>query len=155
MRSDNINASHSFQWLKHSLHSESENSVFAVQDQVLCTRVYQSRIMRLPVPSLLCRFCFEHEETIQHVLAGCPILAKTSYIQRHNMIASVVHWHLCRTVSFPLSANSWFSHQPLPVVENNDAKILWDFGIFTNIRIPNNRPDIVLFLKKNPLYIVC
>ena len=91
IRSDNIIASHSFQWLKHSLHSESESSVFAVQDQVLCTRVYQSKIMRLPVPSLLCmcQFYFEHEETIRHVLAGCPILAKTSYIQCHNMIASV------------------------------------------------------------------
>jgi len=36
----------------------------------------------------------------------------------------------------------------LPVVENDDAKILWDFRILTNIRIPNNRPGIVIFFKK-------
>ena len=128
MRSDTIDASLSFRWLKHSLHSESESSIFAVQDQVLCTRVYQSKIMKLPVPSLLCRICFEHEETIQHVLAGCSVLAKTSYIQHHNMVARVVHWHLCKSFSIPLYANSWFSHQPLPVVENDDVKILWVSG---------------------------
>jgi len=34
------------------------------------------------------------------------------------------------------------------VVENDDAKVLWDFGIFTNIRIQSNRPDVVVFTKK-------
>ena len=147
IRSDNVHATRSFYWLKYSLHSESESSIFAVQDQVLCTRVYQAKIMRSPVPSLLCRLCHEHEETIQHVLAGCPVLASTSYLHRHNMVARVVHWHLCKTFDFPLSANSWFSHQPLPVIENDDVKILWDFGLSTHMQVSCNRPDIVVFLK--------
>ena len=111
-----------------SLHGESESSIFAIQDQVICTRVCQAKIIRSTVPSLLCRLCHEHEETIQHVLAGCPILAATSYIERHNMVARVVHLHLCRNFSLPLSSGTWFSHEPLSVIENDVVKILWDFG---------------------------
>jgi len=59
------------------------------------------------------------------------------------MIAQVVHWHLCKFFHLSLSSNSW----PLPVVENEIVKVLWDFGSFTNIRISNNRPDIVVFMK--------
>ena len=147
-RSENINASRSFLWLKHSLHSESESSIFAIQDQVICTRVYQAKIIRSTVPSLLCRLCSGHEETIQHVLAGCPVLASTGYIEHHNMIARVVYWHLCKFFNLPLSSDTWFSHEPLPVAENDVARVLWDFGLFTNIRIANNRPDIVVFMKQ-------
>jgi len=97
---------------------------------------------------LLCRLCHEHEETIQHILAGCPVLASTGYIERHNMVAQVVHWHLCKSFSLPLSSGTWFTYVPLPVVENDAVKILWDFGLFTDIRILKNRPDIVVFLKQ-------
>ena len=44
-RSDAVNTVQSFQWLRGSLHSESESTILAVQDQVLCTRVYQAKIM--------------------------------------------------------------------------------------------------------------
>ena len=118
MKSDSINTSRSFQWLKYLLHSESESSIFAIQDQVICTRVYQAKIIRSVVPSLLCRFCSEHEETIQHVLAGCPGLASTSYIEHQTMVARVVHWNLCNFFNLPLLANTWFCHRPLPVNEN-------------------------------------
>jgi len=144
MRSDNINAGHSFLWLKHS---ESESSIFAILDQVICTKVYLAKIIRSSVLSLMSRFCFEQEETIQHVLAGCPVLPLTSYIDCHNWIARVVHRHLCKLFDLPLSSDIWFSHKPLPVMENDLVKILWDFGLFTNIRIPNNIPDIVIFMK--------
>jgi len=35
----------SFQWLQQSLHSESESTLFAIHNQVICTRVYQTKIM--------------------------------------------------------------------------------------------------------------
>jgi len=54
---------------------------------VICTRVHQVKIIRSTLPSLVCRLCHEYEETIQHALAGCPILATTGYIERHNMVA--------------------------------------------------------------------
>jgi len=86
LQSSNVNALRSFQWLQCSLHSESESSVFAEQDQVLSTRVYQAKIMHISVQSILYHLCGEQEETIQHVLCGCPVLAPTGYLRRHDMV---------------------------------------------------------------------
>ena len=80
-------------------------------------------------------------------MAACPVLVSSGYIERHNMVARVMHWHLCKFFNVPLSSNIWFSHDPLPVVENKAVKMLWNFGVFTNIRISNNRTDIVVFMK--------
>ena len=122
IRSVDINIDWSFRWLNRSLHSESESAIFAIQDQVISTRVYQAKIIRSRIPSVLCRFCGDQEETIQHVLAGCSILAPTCYLNRHNLVAKVLHFHLCKSFHFPVLSNSWFTHHPLPVVENNKIK---------------------------------
>ena len=31
-----------------------------------------------------CRLCKEQRETVQHLLAGCKILANSEYLARHN-----------------------------------------------------------------------
>jgi len=144
--SADVDTSRSFHWLGQSVHSETESTTLAVQDQVLSTRVYKAKIMKLAVPTIMCRLCFQHEETIQHLLAGCPVLAPSSYLSRHNMVARALHWHLCSTFGLHAAA-SWHSHEPLPVVENVQVKILWDFGIHTLSLVGSNRPDIVVFLK--------
>ena len=101
--------------------------------------------MRISVQSILCCLCQEHEESIQHLLSGCPVLASTSYLHRHNMVARV---HLSKCFKVPLSAKYWYDHQPLLVVENSSVKILWDFSLQTDIHVSSNRPDIVLVLKQ-------
>jgi len=56
-------------------------------------------------------------------------------------------WEGCCTCT-SVSILSCHCLQPLPVTENNAAKILWDFGLHTHIHVSSNRPDIVLFLKR-------
>ncbi|XP_065896282.1 uncharacterized protein [Dysidea avara] len=63
------------------------------------------------------------------------------------MVAQALHWHLCSVFGLPAAA-SWHSHEPLPVVENEQAKTLWDFSIQTLTTVGSNRPDIVVFLKE-------
>ena len=36
------------------------------------------------------------EETIDHLISGCPELAKTEYIHRHNKAAAHMHWKICQ-----------------------------------------------------------
>ena len=36
------------------------------------------------------------EETIDHLVSGCPELAKTEYIHRHNKAAAHMHWKICQ-----------------------------------------------------------
>jgi len=64
------------------------------------------------------------------------------------MMARVLYLHLSRHFKLQISAKSWYDHQPLPVVENDVAKILWDFGLYTSAHLLSNRPDIALFLKE-------
>ena len=98
--------------------------------------------MHKSVPSLLCRVCGIAEETIVHLLAGCPLLATTEYFYRHNLMAAVIHWHLMKVYSFQTSGRSWCTHKPPPVLESSAAKILWDFGLTTHQKHASNRPDI-------------
>jgi len=53
-----VDMDRSFQWLRQSLHSESESMLFTIQDQVICTRVYQTKIMG----SQVCHLYNEQEE---------------------------------------------------------------------------------------------
>ena len=64
------------------------------------------------------------------------------------MVGRVLHLHLSKSFKLPISAKCWYDHQPLPVVENEVAKVLWDFGLYTDVHVSSNWPDIVLFLKK-------
>ena len=65
------------------------------------------------------------------------------------MVAKVVHWHLCVTFRISLGATRWQDHHPLPVVENDEVKLLWDFGMITDLTVCHNLPDIIMFLKRD------
>ena len=145
LQSDSVDASGSSKWLQQHLHSESESTVLAIQDQVIAIRVYEGKIMNKSIPSLLCRVYGQAEETILHLLSSCPSLAASTYLYCHNLVAGVLHWHLSKMYLFPLRATSWFTHKPQPVVENSNAKLLWDFSLVSASHHPSNRPDIVLF----------
>jgi len=84
----------------------------------------------------------------------CLQLAASAYLYRHNLVAGVIHWHLSKGFSLPLSMSSWFHHHPSPVIENSLAKILRDFSLTLEFHHLSNRPDSVVFdyEKKN---IVC
>ena len=62
------------------------------------------------------------------------------------MVAKLVHWHLCK---IHLNVTSWLNHQPLLVVENDEIKLFWDFGMVTDHMICHNRPDINVILQSS------
>jgi len=101
--------------------------------------------MKKTIPSILCRMCGQGEETILHLLSACPAQAGTTYVHRHNLVARVMHWHLCKHFSLPFAARSWFSHNPPPVCENSTVKLLWDFHLQSSSHHASNRLDSVLF----------
>ena len=42
-------------------------------------------------------------------------------------------------------------HNPAPVLENNQHKLLWDFDIHTDHLISARRPDLIIIDKKREL----
>ena len=130
-------------WMKSAgLKSETEGFIIAAQDQSLNTNVYKSKIIK-DQSSSLCRLCHKFDESIDHLTAGCPVLAKTEYIHRHDRIGSYVHWKLCNYYNIQ-TTEKWYEHKPMTVQENENVSILWDMPIHTDRQINANRPDIVI-----------
>ena len=89
----------------------------------------------------------EFEETIDHILAGCPVLAQSDYIQRHDRAAGYINWKILQYYHFP-AADNWYDHKPDTVTENEGATILWDMPVSTDSQINAIRPDIIVKDKK-------
>ena len=142
-----IDGESTFSWLKSSgLKAETEGFIFAAQDQSLKTKNYIANIMKAGTDAT-CRFCGIHKETIDHLISACPVLAREEYLARHNRVAQYVHWRICKSFSIEVG-DKWYEHETPPVVENDQATILWDFTIHTDRTIRANRPDIVVRDKK-------
>ena len=131
------------QWLSSSgLKAETEGFIIAAQDQSLNTRNYQANILKSNC-NPKCRLCDDKLETIDHIVAGCSVLAGTEYKTRHDRIGQYLHWTICRHYGVPYAQN-WYEHNPEPVTEGDQVTILWDFPIHTDRTIKANRPDIVV-----------
>ena len=136
-------------WLKAAgLKPETESFIIAAQDQSLPTRWYQKNILEKPDVDPKCRLCGRFDETNDHLVSGCPELAKTEYIHRHNKAAAHMHWKICKEFGIEVKER-WYEHEPKTVTENDSVTILWDMPIHTDRTIAANRPDIVLKNKKD------
>ena len=96
----------------------------ALQEQAVSTNVIKCNIYHLPV-SPSCHLCHSHDETVDHLLSGCPFLVQIQYKLHHDKVAAFIHWHLARNTGFEVCNNWW---------EHISAKILWSphvnfFGI--------------------------
>ena len=130
-------------WLKSAgLKAETEGLIVAAQDQSLATRAYHKYIIKDGTPSE-CRMCGQFDETVDHIVSGCPNLARNEYIQRHNKIAAALHWTICRHFNIE-TTDKWYEHTPNTVMGNDSVSILWDMPIITDREIRANRPDIVI-----------
>ena len=136
------------QWLRSvGLKAETEGFIMAAQDQSLFTRNYQARIIKNGADPK-CRMCDQYDETIDHLVSGCPIIRPTEYKNRHDRVGHYIHWKICQHFNVKCEKN-WYEHKPKPVVETKNATILWDFAIHTDRKIDANKPDITIKDHKN------
>ena len=75
-------------WLKFK--PQAEKLITAAQDQALLTLAYQHHIIKDGTDPH-CRLCNKSQETVDNITSGCPELAKTEYIHRHNNVATHLH----------------------------------------------------------------
>ena len=98
--------------------------------------------------------CRKETETTFHILAGCDVLAKKEYLERHNNVARYIHHEICKTFNIQ-TERKWHLHQPTEVYIDNRVELLWDMTLTTDRAVGANRPDIVVrdkFEKK--VYII-
>ena len=62
-------------------------------------------------------------ETIDHIVAGCSALAPMDYTDRHNQVASIINWDVCRHFGVPVE-HRWYWHHPDRLVETDDITMM-------------------------------
>ena len=69
------------------LKAETESEIVAAQDQALWTKHYATKILSTGTDNK-CRLCQQFDETIDHIISACPILAKEQYTKRHDRVCA-------------------------------------------------------------------
>ena len=93
-----VDTEQSYLWLKSGdIKGETESTIVAAQDQAISTNYFKNKILKREIESK-CRFCKQHEETIDHLTSGCPILAKNEYLMRHDKVCTHVHYSICKAL---------------------------------------------------------
>ncbi|KAM9816571.1 carbohydrate sulfotransferase 6 isoform X4 [Syngnathus typhle] len=142
----------SYQWLeKARLKDSTEALIMAAQEQALNTRAIEAKIYHTRQDPR-CRLCKEAPETVQHITAGCKMLAGKANMERHNQVAGIVYRNICAEYGLEAPSSKW--EAPPKVAENGRAKILWDFQIQTDKMVMANQPDIVVVDKQQKKAVV-
>jgi len=86
------------------------------------------------------------EETIDHIITACPILAKEQYIKRHDRVCAQIQFNICKETGVELDKKHRYKHVAKSVETSQGGKvtILWNQQIQTDRTIPNNTPDIII-----------
>jgi len=88
---------------------------------------------------------------VEHVVSGCKGYSFTLYKSRHDEVARSVYYALCRQFGISVATDA-----AIPVVvENDNAKICWDYAHRTSRTLDHTKPDITLLDKENmALYLI-
>jgi len=110
----------------------------AAQGQALQTKYYATKILNTETDSK-CRFCQQFEETIDHIISACPILAKEHYIKRHDRVCAQLQFNICKETVVQLDRKHWYEHVPKSVETSPESKvsILWNQQVQTVRTVPN------------------
>ena len=143
----NVDLDLSNKWLDKSyLRSETESLICAAQEQALATNYISTKIWKLGNDPK-CRLCRRENETVQHIVSGCEMLAATQYTRRHDLIGKYLHWTILTDLGLKVP-DKWIRHKPQDTTIHTDITILWDKPIITDKKIKHNRPDITIHNTK-------
>jgi hypothetical protein len=78
--------------LRGDLKAETESEIVAARDQVLQTKYYSTSILQIKTDSKR-RLCQQSDETIDHIISACPILAREQFIKRHDRECAQLHFN--------------------------------------------------------------
>ena len=132
------------QWLKCNTEPRKTASIFALQEQMIETKAWKK--MRGLVDDDKCRLCGEFRETVQHLLAGCKMLAGTEYLRRHDNALKVlaVKWAIDNGL-LP-EGTKWYKEkwEKGKVIEGNGKKLYWDWEHRMRVSCVARRPDLTI-----------
>ena len=114
----------------------------AGQDQSLFTRNYSAKIIKNGADPK-CQFCEKCEETVDHLVSGCPIKAPNQYLQRHDRVGQYIQRKIYQHYNAPYAKNR-FEYTDISHRKLQKWKVQWDFSIHTDKTKQANKPDITI-----------
>ena len=120
---DKIDKAKTWQWLTNGeLKKETEDLLLAAQEQAVRTKAINCRRDGTS-DSCKYRLCNTKDETVDHLVCACSKIAQTDYKEKHDKVATMLHWNLCKKYSIP-TTNNWRKHKVEKVLETDNVKIL-------------------------------
>lgn len=156
IESEHIDTEASMGWMCGSnVFVETEGFMVAIQDQVIPTLTYKKYIMKENITNTACRICEQKQETIEHILSGCSVLAPKEYTRRHNNVAKIIHQNILRYYDSNTQMTPYYKYEPPAIVDTPTAKVYWNRTIQTDRTVQHNRPDITVIDKQtNTTYLI-
>ena len=104
-----------------------------------------------------CRLCNQHSETIEHLVAGCTKLANSEYLTRHNRALMLLAVTWAKQQELIDQEAIWYQQKRDrgTVLENDKAKLVWDFDFSLGITTTIKRLDLILELKIDRKIWIC
>jgi hypothetical protein len=82
----------------------------AAQDQAISTNYFKNEILKEESDST-CQLGKKHEENIDHLTSGCPILAKNEYLMRQDKVAVRLHCSIRKALGIETTVNGTHTTQ--------------------------------------------
>ena len=109
-----VDVEQSYRWLKPGdIKGETESTIMPAHDQAFSTNYFKNKILKEETESK-CRLCKQHEDTIDNLTSGCPILAKNEYLMRHDKVCTHLHYFICKALGIE-TTEKWYTHIPKPL----------------------------------------
>ena len=104
-----------------------------------------------------CRVCYERDETIEHLVAGCKVLANNKYLSRHNRALMIMAVAWAKEYELVSKDTIWYSErwERGTVMENDKGKLEWDFEFYLRKTTTARRPDLILEDKEKKKIWIC
>ena len=104
-----------------------------------------------------CRVCKEQQERVEHILAGCQMLASNECLARHNRVLMMMAVAWAKEKNLLDQNVKWYrgKWERGHVLENSQAKLVWDFEFNLRKTTTSRRPDLMLEEKQTKIIWIC
>ena len=133
----NVDLRESSTWLLHgNMSARDEGALCALQDRNLFLGAAQQ-----------CHHCRQALKTVDHLATRCDRMLSHDYMRRHNEALRSLHLLMCNAYGIRRTCRIR-SHSVQSYAANDHAVIWVDTIVKTNVKVQNNRPDMVVFDRR-------
>ena len=142
-------------WLGQNLHGRKTSSIMTMLEQMVETRLWKAS--RGLAQDKQCRVCHERDETVEHIVAGCKVLANSEYLTRHNRALMIMAVNWAKEYELIGNVVIWYKErwERGAVLENERGKLVWDFEFKLRKTTTERRPDLILEDKEKKKIWIC